>query len=384
MNKKIFGGIIIVVVIILIAIAQSNRMGANKDVLSIGVISSLSGNTAYIGESTMRGAEIGKAKALTEHPGMTLNMYHEDSALSPKVGIDAYNKLKASEHINALIVMGSNVSMALKPLAATDGMLFIAASTLASGFSSLDDLSARLTSKADTEALPAVDYLLSKKLSKLGIIYMQNEIGTSLHDALKKALEAKASMGANSIKIVAEEGYAMDTNDFRTIVLKMKQAGVDSIYIAGLAPHTAIILNEAMNLGMDKVAFVSYRAAEDPVLIKNAGKLAEKIVYTSAYDVNGQNPANTDFVKAYQAKYAEIPNGYAAEAYEATRLISDVYTKCGVALGDEKATKCTVEYLAGVKDRDSVFGPFSFDRNGDVAYVFFMKTVRDGKFVKVD
>ncbi|NDE68130.1 hypothetical protein EB052_00825 [bacterium] len=380
MKNKAYQIAIAVIVLILVFAGYLSMKGKTSNGLIIGDISSLSGNTAYIGESTMRGVEIGKAKALIEHPGISLNVYHEDSALMPKVGIDAYNKLRDANHMNALIVMGSNVSMAVKPLAAKDGMLFIAASTLANGFSSPDDLSARMTSKADIESVPAVDYLVSKHYSKLGIIYMQNEIGTSLDSSLKKAVED--TKGA--VKIVDEEGYAMDNKDFRTLVLKMKQAGVDSIYVAGLAPHTAIILNEADAIGLRNTIFLSYRAAEDPVLIKNAGVLAERLVYTSAYDVNGLSASNTDFVKAYEAKYGELPNGYAAEAYEATRLIVDAYAKCGVALGDAVAMKCTIDFLASVKNRDSVFGPFSFDRNGDVVYSFFMKTVKDGKFVRAD
>ena len=374
MNKKI--GIGLGIVIVVIIIGMNLKHTSKPTTLSIGVISTLSGKAAYIGESTMKGAEIGKEKALKEHPGLSITTYNEDSMFTPKGGIDAYNKLRAGNNINGLITMASNVSVAVEPLAIKDNVLDIAVSTLANGFTTPDDLTFRITSKADSEAAPAIQYLAEKHLSKLGIMYMNNEIGTSLNDALKKTATG------SSVNIVAAEAFPADATDFKTALLKMKDTGVDSIYLASLASHSSIILKQAHDLNI-KVPFVSYRAAEDPTLIKNAGALAEQLVYTNAYDSAATTPENAEFSALYMAKYGEQPNGYAAEAYEAVRLIADAYVKCGDTTVSPEAITCTKSFLFAVKDRTSLFGPFSFDQNGDVSYGFFMKTVKDGKFVRV-
>ncbi len=375
MNKKLVWGFVIVVAVVIIVVGIKNSQ-KSPGTLSIGVISALTGNVAYIGESTMKGAEIGKLKAEEEHPGLAINMYHEDSMFVPQTGINAYNKLRQSYSINSLITMASNVSVAVEPLALKDNVLDIAASTLAAKYTTPEDLSFRMTSKADQEVTPVQSYLLAQHLTKLGVMYMNNEIGVSLNDALNKITEG------SSVKIVSSEGYPADATDFRTILLKMKSAGVDSLYLASLAPHSAIILKQADELGL-KVPMVSYRAAEDPVFIKNAGALAERLVYTNAYDSNSNSPENIEFSKRYMEKYNEEPNGYAAEAYEATRLIADTYSKCGDTTLDMKAVECSKSFLFGIKGRSTLFGPLSFDRNGDVSYQFFMKTVRGGKFVKL-
>ena len=46
-------------------------------------------------------------------------------------------------------------------------------------------------------------------------------------------------------------------------------------------------------------------------------------------------------------------------------------------------TACTMKYMNGIKDRATLFGPISFDSFGDVSYGFFLKTVRNGEFVRV-
>jgi branched-chain amino acid transport system substrate-binding protein len=267
--------------------------------------------------------------------------------------------------------------MAIAPLAVKDNILYIAASTLAADFTTPNDLSFRVTPKADAEVIPAISYFESKKISRVGILYMNNEIGTSLKNALVGAVKN------SSVKIVAEEVFAADSVDFRTTLLKLKNAGIDGLYLGALASHTSVILKQANDIKMT-VPMVSYRAAEDTVLLKNAGTLANGLLYTNTYDSANQDSENKKFVALYKEKYQEEPNAYAAEAYEAVRLIADTYVKCGDTIKSVEAQECSKAFLFSVKNRSSVFGPLSFDMNGDVTYPFFMKTIKDGKFVRYE
>ena len=40
-------------------------------------------------------------------------------------------------------------------------------------------------------------------------------------------------------------------------------------------------------------------------------------------------------------------------------------------------------HLFKIKDLSTVFGPLSFDENGDVMYPFMIKEVKNGKFVVI-
>ncbi len=365
--KKYIGIALVVAAVILIALSMKKSENTS---LRIGVISALTGNAAYIGQSNMRGTEIGLLKVKETYPDLDVSLFHEDSQFNPKVGLDAYQKLKHTNDINALITMASNISVAVQPVAAQDNILHVAASTLANNFSTENDLSFRLTAKVDIEAPAAVAYMASQNFKKIGILYMNNEIGISLRDSIKKHIPN------TSLSILVEEGVAPDQTDFRSQLIKLKASGVDAIYTATIAPQTAMVLNQAHELQIT-AQFISYRATEDPVLLKNAGILAENIVYTNVYDINDMSDVNQEFVKAYTEKYNEQPNGYAAEAYEAVRLIADAYVQC---TGD---TECTKTFMNGVKNRPSILGPITFDTFGDVSYPFFLKTVKGGKFVKV-
>jgi branched-chain amino acid transport system substrate-binding protein len=145
----------------------------------------------------------------------------------------------------------------------------------------------------------------------------------------------------------------------------------------GTAAHISNILKQADELGI-KAQFLGFRATEDPVLIKNAGALAEGFIYTYAFDANDDSPEVRNFAEAFRSKYSTIPDGYAAEGYEGMMLVAASFDKCG------KDYDCIQSYLSGLKNYRSIFGNLSFDRNGDVTYPFFLKTVKGGKFVKAN
>lgn len=376
MNKttKIVLAVIVLILIVwaLSAMSEKNAGPATSgEVVKIGVISTLTGNAAYYGQSTLKGAEVGKAVAKDKFPGVSVELFHEDSLFTPKGGIDAYNKLRATESIDLVITQGSNIGVAVQPLALKDGILQISASVLANNYSTPNDLSFRLTAKGDLEIAPVVNYLVANNLKQIAILNMTNEIGVSLADSLTRE---SAPAG---IQIVAHESFASDATDFRTQLIKIKQLNPQAVYLGALASHTAQILKQADELGVGG-PFLSYRGAEDPVLLKNALGLASRVIYTNAFDENSQNKETEDFIVAWEAMYDEAPNGYAAEAYEAVLLGAEAFSEC------RKDYTCIQRYLENTKDHPSVFGPLSFDINGDVTYNFFLKTVRDGQFVRLE
>ncbi len=370
MSKLIKIIITVIILALIIWVITTNGEKPVQGTFSIGAIEALTGNASYYGVSTMKGVEIGKEEMSAKYPNLKFEVFHEDSLFTPKGGIDAYNKLRSSNAIDAVITMASNVSMAVEPLAIKDGITMIAASTLANNFSTPNDLTFRLTAKGDLEAEPALAYMQSQGKTRLAIIYMTNEIGVSLRDSLKKEAATKG------VVIVAEEGYAPDTTDYRTILLKLKQLNPEVVYLGSLASHTAQILKQSDSLAF-KPLFMSYRGAEDPLLIANAGILAEQVVYTNAFDSENVSPLNKNFAYEYKKKHGEDANGYAAEGYEALKLIIESFVECN------KDYVCIQAYIAGIKNRPSVLGEFSFDQNGDVSYQFFLKTIKDGKFVKL-
>lgn len=360
---------ILLVGIITVAVSFNKK---DNNSIKIGVISSLTGNASYYGQSNMKGAEIGLIIAKEKYPNLKLEIYNQDSLFTPKGGIDAYKTLRTQYDIDAVITQASNVAVAVQPLAMKDGILQFSASVLANNYSTPNDLSFRLTAKGDIEAVPAIKYMEKKGYKKMAILSMTNEIGTSLTDSLVRSAEG------TGVTVVAKETFSPDVVDFRTQLSKIKVTGPDVIYLASLASHSAQIMKQAKELGI-RAVYMSYRAAEDPALIKNAPDLASQLVYTNAFDDKVNTPEVQTFVKTWNEKYPnEVPTAYAAEAYQSVLFMAEVFGLCG------KDYVCIQQKLNEFKNHPSVFGPLSFDENGDVMYDFFFKTIKDRKFVRLE
>ncbi len=338
--------------------------------IKIGVIESLSGFAAYYGEENKKGVEVALSEIAEKYPDLKFDVYHEDSLYTAKGGVDAYNNLKSRYGLDAVMTHASPVALAIQPLAKTDGILQMAVSASAKNFSSANDLSFRVSPITDIEVKVLSDFIKNKGYKKVSVLYFNNDIGVSIADSLARELEGSFSA------VVTQDAFPLDATDYRTYLAKIKQASPDSVYAVGTAAHLSNILKQAKELDIE-AQFLGFRASEDPVLLKNAGDLAEGFIYTYAFDANDSVTETRRFVDAYNSTYHSLPDGYAAEGYEGMMLVASAFDKCG------KNYECIGYYLRNLKNYKSVFGDLSFDENGDVSYKFFLKTVRNGEFVKL-
>jgi len=337
----------------------------------VGIILPLSGNAAFYGERTQYGIEIAREKIAKEFPDLDIVVYYGDSAYVPKEGLSAYKQLKDTKEIDAVITAASHVSLAIKPSVEEDGILQMAIFSSAGDYSSLNDLSFRTSTRNEIETEAVAELIRNKGYKRIEIIYINNDFGISFKNAMKKILISQ------DIDILSEEAIALDTTDYRTILAKMQNEEPDAIFMVGLASQYSEIIKQAHELGIE-TQFLTMRSAEDPILIRNAGELANGLIYTYPFDATSQTKEIREFSNSFEKKYGTIPDAYAAEGYEGFRLVAYAFEVCS------KDYLCVKNYLTNLKDYDSVLGKLSFDENGDVYYDFFVKTVRNGEFVRLD
>ena len=77
----------------------------------------------------------------------------------------------------------------------------------------------------------------------VSIMQVNNEIGVSISNSLRNSLS-----GSEQTKIVLDEGYSLETTDYRTLIARIKSQNTDAVFVAGLAAHTATILKQMKEL----------------------------------------------------------------------------------------------------------------------------------------
>jgi branched-chain amino acid transport system substrate-binding protein len=151
----------------------------------------------------------------------------------------------------------------------------------------------------------------------------------------------------------------------------------DVVFIAGDAPTALSIVREAHRqrlaadfLGGDALA----ATATDTVT-------SDGIYAATAFTVSDARPEAKRFVAAYQAKYGDLPEPYAALSYDATRLVAAAIAKAG------PSRTAVRRYLAALDSTDAfigITGPVRFHSGDPVEKPLFVARIQRGALVLAD
>ena len=94
--------------------------------------------------------------------------------------------------------------------------------------------------------------------------------------------------------------------------------------------------------------------------LETAGEDAAGVVWPSNFSARSEVPSTQEFVKAYEEKYGELPNNYAAEGYDAVWLLARGIKEANSA--DRVAIREGIAKVAA-EGFDGAQGPLSFENN---------------------
>lgn len=100
-----------------LVLSSCSREPATDDTaLRIGVISVLSGEFAYIGDSWVKGIELAHKEYLQANPSRAVSLHIEDDGFQSARGIAAFRKITAANKIDALLNLSTPTISAIGPL----------------------------------------------------------------------------------------------------------------------------------------------------------------------------------------------------------------------------------------------------------------------------
>ena len=335
--------------------------------IKIGVILPLTGNAAKYGEEMKRGIEL----AIEKNKETPIEVFYEDSKYDAKEGVSAYQKLKNANGIQIMITAGSLVSLPISPLANNDQILQMAIAVSSPKYTTENDFTFRVTNRAEVEDKELAKFVVPL-YKNIGLLYANNERGLAHYSSIKPEIEKLKG------KIVAEETFLIGDIDFRTQLLKIKNKNPEAVFLLAEDKNAGMILKQAKELEI-RTQFFGTRTLQSQDLISIAGKAADGVIYTDSFEYQSVDPRINKFVEKYKTQYNDNPNSFVAEGYDALDLIVKSVNEC-----KEINTNCMKTKLSGVKDYPGILGSLTFDKNGDVYYPYFIKTIKNGQFVKYE
>lgn len=304
----------------------ANNNSGSSDTFKIGGIGPTTGGAAIYGQAVMNAAQIAvdEINAAGGVNGYKLELNFQDDEHDAEKSVNAYNTLK---DWGAQIIMGSVTSapcIAVAEKTKEDNMFQITPSGTAVECVQYDN-AFRVCFSDPTQGVIAAQYIKEKALgSKVAIIYDSSDTySTGIYEAF--AVEA----ANQSLEVVSTEAFTADSNkDFSVQLQKAKDAGADVVFLPIYYNESALVLSQAAQMDYAPL-FFSVDGMDGILGVENFdASLAEGAIFLSPFTSTVNEKAEA-FSALYEEKYGEIPNQFAADAYDAIYILKEAIEKCG-------------------------------------------------------
>lgn len=302
--------------------------------IQIGVIDTISGPFAQIGNDTINGANIAVAQINSDGgvKGSKLQLVIKDEQLKADVTVQAIRELQAA---NVKIVMGflsSADCLAGVPIAAQLDMLMVGSNCAAPSLT---------TTKFDPHffRIPTNEEMMTKAAAQLAAdkfaaittwdgYYPNYVTGKSYWDGFKTNLKTLQP----NVKFGKEVFPSLSATDVRSEVSAMLASAqpTDGLFLATFGASTEVLVKQGKPLDFFKrfKAVINVGGSEPTAKALGADFPDVFFVY-DYYHTAFQNAVNTRFVSEYKKKYTDPPDAWAYEGFASIYALKAGIEKAG-------------------------------------------------------
>jgi branched-chain amino acid transport system substrate-binding protein len=377
MSKRVILLAVTVIVLGLIAggLVYFLQPRGEKEV-KIGAVFSQTGPIAPYGKKALQGVELAveQINKTDGIKGAKIRLIVEDAKSTSKDAVSACQKLITVDKVPVIIgPLSSGLALACAPIANREKVILFSPGAASPDYSTPDDYTFRNWPTSNLIAGKMAEVAHGKLgLSRVAILHAIEDASIGYQKDFSNKFRA---LGGT---IVAVESFEPGSTDMRAQLTKIKATAPEGIYVLGKGAELGYVLKQIKELGID-ARVISWIGIEAKEVLDIAGDAAEGVIYTlAAYNPYDPNPRVQQYEKAYEARYGEPSDAFAAASYDAVFILKEAMEKAGF---DPTKIK---DALFQISNFPGVSGTTSFDRNGDVIKSIAIKMVKDGKFVFLD
>ena len=347
--------------------------GANTAAIKIGGIGPTSGPAAIYGQATQHGAEIA-VEEINALGGIQFELNWQDDEHDPEKSVNAYNTLKdwGMQVLVGTTTTGPSVAVSAETNADRIFELTPSASSVdviggqTDGIPRKDNVF-QMCFTDPNQGIASAQYISEQGLgSKIAVIYNNGDAySTGIYN--KFAAEAE-NVG---LELVSVTTFTDDTaNDFSVQLNDAKNAGADLVFLPIYYTPASLILAQANDMGYAPKFFGV--DGMDGILTMDGfdTTLAEGVMLLTPFNADATDEKTVSFVQKYQERYGDIPNQFAADAYDCVYAIYEAVQATGITADLSAAEICDklIEAFNGDFTFDGITGTgVTWSENGEVS-----------------
>ena len=331
-------------------------LGCKPDTVQIGAVVPLTGQYQSYGEANKRGIELAYEEIRSDGYPLDLELTVADSGSDPAKA----RQLLEEQYANgAFVVIGGSVSdEAEEMVAGADryDRVLLSPSATSPDLTKASRNFFRIAPSDQTEGSKMADFAF--RVLELETVAVIAESGTYAQGIQQAFSSAYETLGGEILELIE---LPPNTSDLTGLIDRVVTLKPDAVYLAAYESGSAAMILELKRLGFAGRILTTH-AFSSPGAIARVGPAAEGVVLTqTVFDPDSEHAHVKKFVDAYREHYGEEPNLFAAEGYDAMKVLS-------VALEERHtiASELPRGLWDAVKEFPGVTGSIQFDENGDV------------------
>jgi branched-chain amino acid transport system substrate-binding protein len=343
--------------------------------IKLGVINSMTGPEAPIGESLANGIQL--AEQDLKAKGIDVQLVWEDDTGKPQVGISALEKLATRDNVAG--VVGAYTSAVTSTVARSAERFKV---PLVNPVASKEDITRqgykytfRVSATTGDYASILIDMALAQgKPKSIAILSENTDFGTS------GAKSAKAYADKKGLKVVFEEAYAKGSPDFRSTLVNLKGTNPDIVFMVSYVADAILLMRQSRELGLSPMAFLGAGAGFATAQFAQEKEISNGVFSSTQWTPEVAWTGAKDFAERYRKRFNKGATYHAATAHAAMMILGETAAK---ANGDREK----IRELLQSGSWDTIDGQVKFeDYDGYThqnRHQMLVEQIQNGKHVTV-
>lgn len=354
---------------------QRGTSSGGGDKVRIGVLMSLTGDTANFGISSSNAIRMAADEVNTNGGinGKQIELLVQDDRSDVTEAANIVTKFVSQDEVHAILgEVGSSRTLAAAPIAQNAKIPMLTPSSTNEEVTRKGNYIFR-SCFIDTVQGPAMAQFAVKSLNAKRAALMidrRNDYSTGLEKAIA---EVYVRLGG---VIIVTQSYQAGDQDFNAQITSIKGANPDVVFVPGYYGDVALFAKQARDKGLT-APLVGGDGWDSPTLYQIGGAALDGSYFTNHYSSYDPDPRVQKFVNDYRKRYGVVPDALAATGYDAALIMFDAIKRAGSLDGASIR-----DALAATKNFPGVTGTVTFNENRDaVKPIIMIKIEAGGRFV---
>ena len=345
--------------------------------LKIAHIGPLTGAAAVYGNATSNGGKIAADEINAAGGKYRVEYTTYDDMHDAETSVNAYSKALDD---GAQMILGTTTTspcIAVSAEAYEDRVFMLTPSASSTAVTADKDTMYQVCFTDPAQGTASAEYIKQNGLpTKVAVIYNNADAySTGIYQTfVDKAKEL-------GLEVVSETTFTDSTKDFTVQVNDAKNAGAELVFLPIYYGPASMILQTAAQVEYKPVWF-GVDGMDGILTIEGFDtSLAEGVLLLTPFSADAQDEKTKNFVATYQAQYGEIPNQFAADAYDGVYALVAAAEKAGVQNGATYADICDA-MIAAMQEItvEGVTGTMTWSANGEVTKTPTAVIIQNGAY----